>query len=166
MRAPLSSQPPLAPIVARPHGRLVVPTPCGRGERSRHSPRSLFLRGCRPASSQPERQRSVFDFAGRQPRRKRRLGRQLFALSSQQRASACLAFLQRSALRSSALYARFAVCACSLRSFVGGFRPLTPDFRLALGSGRNCCAGQWKTMLTTFAPRKASRALRCGRFAP
>lgn len=97
VRAPLSSQPPLAPIVARPHGRLVVPTPYGRGERSRLSPRSLFLRGCRPASSQPERRRSVFDFAGRQPRRKRRLGRQLFALSSQQRASACLAILYRSA---------------------------------------------------------------------
>lgn len=97
VRAPLSSQPPLAPIVARPHGRLVVPTPYGRGERSRLSPRSLFLRGSRPASSQPERRRSVFDFAGRKPRRKRRLGRQLFALSSQQRASACLAFLYRSA---------------------------------------------------------------------
>ena len=97
VRAPLSSQPPLAPIVARPHGRLVVPTPFGRGERSRHTPRSLFLRGSRPASSQHERRRSVFDFAGRKPRRKRRLGRQLFALSSQQRASACLAILYRSA---------------------------------------------------------------------
>lgn len=94
VRAPLSSQPPRASRA--PKGGWSSPSH-GRGERSRLSPRSLFLRGSRPASSQPERQRSVFDFAGRQPRRKMRLGRQLFALSSQQRASACLAILYRSA---------------------------------------------------------------------